>query len=82
MDLEKELKKVIKPLDETPLTFGKYKGMTPNEIAEEDEDYLVWAYETLDIKPCSKALYLACYEDSGDGDVEDLVDKFNSLFGE
>ena len=64
-------------LDETPLTFGKYKGKTPEEIAEIDESYIVWLYENVEPKKCSKQLYLACemdireYEDlSGYGDQD------------
>lgn len=31
-----------KSIDDKPLTFGKYKGKTPNELLEEDPGYLVW----------------------------------------
>lgn len=47
-------------LDSIPLKFGKYRGKSPAEIAEEDPGYLVWAYEKISPKPCSKALYLVC----------------------
>ena len=44
-------------LDHTPLTFGKYKGKTPSEIAEVNESYIRWMFETiLDKNLCSDAL--------------------------
>lgn len=46
--------------DRTPLTFGKFKGNTPEEIAEIEPSYVVWMYDNVDKKLCSKALYLAC----------------------
>lgn len=53
-------------IDDTPLKFGKYRGYTPNEIAEKDPKYIVWAFENLDTKPCSKDLYKCCELDEGD----------------
>ena len=50
----------IKDLDETPLTFGKYKGDTPDEIAKKNPVYICWLYETIEPKKCSKLLYLSC----------------------
>lgn len=53
-------------LDHTPMTKGKYgparrgKPMSPNDIAEVDPGYLVWAYETWSPKPCSFVLYREC----------------------
>ena len=61
-------------IDETPLTFGKYKGQTPEQIAEENPSYLIWAYENLDNKPCTKLLYYACLhdeEEKGEGSYLD-----------
>jgi hypothetical protein len=49
-------------LDDTPLSFGKHKGETPDEISDYDPEYIVWAYENLDIKICSKAMYEYCKE--------------------
>jgi len=60
MDLEKELAKTDADLDETPLSFGKYKGKTPDEISYTDPEYIVWCWESLDIKICSKAMYVFC----------------------
>jgi hypothetical protein len=50
-------------LDATPLTFGKYKGKTPDQVCEGDPSYIVWMYENVDPKPCSKDLYEACMID-------------------
>ena len=50
-------------LDKTPLTFGKYKGMTPDEVSEQDPSYVVWMYETIKPKKCSYFLYESCLRD-------------------
>ena len=47
--------------DERPISLGKYKGMTPNEISEVDPKYLMWMYENVD-GSCSKDLYILCEE--------------------
>lgn len=49
--------------DSIPLEFGKYKGSTPEEIAELDPSYIAWLYEKIKPSPCSKQLYLACEYD-------------------
>lgn len=51
-------------LDDTPLGFGKYKGKTPNEIAEDNPGYIVWMHETMDNSPCSDQLYNDCWIES------------------
>ncbi len=67
-------------LDHTPLTFGKYAGLTPNEIAEtkgkQGEQYIVWMYTNVTNKPtCSFLLAKECgYLDAGE--QEDIA--FNS----
>lgn len=33
-------------VDNEPLTFGKHKGMTPNEIFYDDPQYLIWLKKT------------------------------------
>lgn len=62
MNFEKMLSQVIseQDLDDTPLGKGKYADRTPDELSDEDPEYLVYAYETWDIKPCSKAMYNYC----------------------
>jgi len=60
-------------IDETPLTFGKYRDETPNDIAEEDPQYLVWLYDTLKTKFCTKKLRNECedfVEDSWEDEKE------------
>lgn len=51
-------------LDHSPLTFGKYRGKTPDEISElgkDGENYIRWMFETVENKPtCSRLLYEAC----------------------
>ena len=61
-----ELNFQVKDIDDMPLTFGKYKGETPNEIAEHDDQYICWLYENItNPRPVSRRLYLACnYEDA------------------
>lgn len=49
-------------LDHTPLTFGMYKGLSPEKVVDQHgsrgEKWLRWAYETVGNKPvCSAALY-------------------------
>lgn len=46
--------------DNKPLTFGKYKGKTPKEISDHDPGYIVWLYDTILPKKCSKELRNAC----------------------
>ena len=50
-------------LDKTLLTFGKYRGMTPDEVSEYDPSYVVWMYETIKPKRCSYFLYECCLRD-------------------
>lgn len=55
-------------LDNEPLRFGKYKGQTPEEIAEHDPGYIVWLYDTIKPRLCSKELALACESDEREDD--------------
>lgn len=64
--------------DHTPLTFGKYKGKTPEEVAEICPSYVVWMYENVKPVPCSKALRDDCKQDTQE-DEADLADDL--LFG-
>jgi len=48
-------------LDHSPLTFGKYKGKTPNQVSVTDPGWLVWAFENVSNRSvCSKLLYNDC----------------------
>ena len=49
-------------LDNKELTFGKYIGSTPLQIAETDPQYIVWMYDNLDYKHCTEALRDECEE--------------------
>jgi hypothetical protein len=58
----------MKDIDDLPLWFGKWKGYTPNEVAEEEPGYVVWMYENVTPIPCSKWLAEACMQDDSDND--------------
>lgn len=45
LDLEKVLDEEIESKDDTPFTFGKHQGDTPNYVAQHDPKYLIWFYE-------------------------------------
>lgn len=52
-------------LDYAKLTFGKYKDVKPEDVAEHDPEYIVWMYETIKNKPtCSAALYRSCLSET------------------
>ena len=54
-------------LDHTPMARSKkYPGLTPSQIGEKDAAYLVWCYETMDPKPCSRLLYRDCKQEIAD----------------
>lgn len=78
IDLNKALNETDFDLDEKPISFGKHKGLTPTEIAEVDPQYLIWAYETFELKPCSYLLYEACRLDEEENEeflgVTDIFD--------
>ncbi len=63
-------------IDEKPLKFGKYRGKTPDEISDLDQGYIIWMYENIVPKPCSKALYEACQQDAYEDDYERGVDHY------
>lgn len=49
-----------KLLDRTNMPFGKYKGVSPERIARYDPGYVLWLYNTLSPRRCSRALALDC----------------------
>lgn len=63
-------------LDHTPVTFGKYRGQTPDEISEHDPSYVVWMYHNVKPTPCSKWLKDVCWDESkreeDEGDYDEL----------
>lgn len=44
-------------IDNIPLSFGKFKGKTPNEICEQQPSYICWMWEEMDDAPCSEDCY-------------------------
>ena len=68
-------------LDHTPLTFGRYKGLTPNEVSARDPNWLVWAYSNVkNKKVCSKLLCDACEAESTEFDYEYRRDDYGDAF--
>ena len=61
-------------IDDTPLMFGSYKGLTPNQVADIDPRYVVWMFRAVKPAPCSKKLAEACQMDEYDegAEAEDL----------
>ncbi len=60
-------------LDKTPLTFGKYRGKTPDEISEIDPSYIVWMCKSIKDRPtCSQFLYECCLYDSGKDETDEV----------
>lgn len=72
-DDDEDLGVPVKKIDTTKVLVGKYKGLTPEQIAKDDPKYIVWAYENI---PgfCTELLYLACAQqvDEAEDDDEDL----------
>jgi hypothetical protein len=72
----------IKAREDKPIGFGKYKALTPKQIAVRDPQYIVWVYENVPNPPISEDLYDMCQDtpecDARDEDEERLiaVDKF------
>ena len=67
--------------DHTPLTFGKYKGKTPEEIAEYDPSYVVWMYDNVSGPPCSKVLRDDCKKDVREYEADKADDQLFGLDG-
>lgn len=71
----------MKHLDETPLTFGKYKGKTPDEISDLDPSYIVWMYDTIKPHLCSEAMYKYCKRELKEYEQEKEDDRNFGLDG-
>lgn len=67
--------------DKTPLWFGKYKGLTPEKVAEEDPQYVVWMFENIKPQPCSLDLYRAAELDVQEEESEGYDPDLN-FFGQ
>jgi hypothetical protein len=61
-------------IDNIPINFGKYqkRRLTPRQIANEDPKYIIWMYETVKPKACSRDLYMSCVEQSYEQDYDDF----------
>lgn len=68
-------KALDKLLDRTRLQFGKYKGIAPEDIARSDPGYVLWLYNTVEPKRCSRDLALACEDAVNDADDADRYDE-------
>jgi uncharacterized protein (DUF3820 family) len=60
-------------VDIIPLSFGKYEGKTPKEVAEIDEGYIVWMYDNVTPKYCTKELRDYCEMDIRE--QEDIINE-------
>jgi hypothetical protein len=67
----KMAKRRILTIDDIPLDFGKYKGLSPMQIADVDPSYIVWLYDTVKPKSCSKDLRNAC-----EWDIREFEDEY------
>ena len=65
----------LKDPDNTPLSFGKHKGLTPWELYQNDPDYLVWAWESVGPHVCSRELYELARELAEEDDESDWLDR-------
>lgn len=57
-------------IDTRPVSYGKHKGLTPEEIAEIDPGYIVWLVDNVSINVCSPLLYRACVDALDDMEKE------------
>ena len=64
-----------KDIDNTELTFGNYKGSTPEEVAKKDPSYIVWMYANVKPARCSKDLAIACEHDDREYEYEKQQDQ-------
>lgn len=63
LDLLSMLDKDDADFDDTPITFGKYKGKTPDEISDIDPKYLLWLVHETGFSLCSLALIEYCEQE-------------------
>jgi hypothetical protein len=69
------MSEVIICIDEQVLTFGKYQGKTPEQIADVDPDYIVWLYDSHKEKYCSRPLRELCAMDIRESEYYDEFDE-------
>lgn len=68
-------------LDNTQLTFGKYKGHTPEEVSVIDPSYVVWMFDNIKPAKCSKELRDGCEWELREGEAESEFDRQAERFG-
>lgn len=62
----------MKNLDNQPLTFGKYKGYTPNQLLEEEHlSYITWMYKNVKIPTCSLQIYKKAKQELEEYELEE-----------
>lgn len=69
-------------LNDEKLTFGKYRGMTPNQLVRIDPSYLAWAYRTVGSHLCSERLYKQAKEKARATHRGGMWSKFSDEDGE
>jgi hypothetical protein len=67
-------------LDNTPVTFGKYKGHTPEEISVVDPGYIVWMFDNIKPAKCSKELRDGCEWELRESQAESEFDRQSERF--
>ncbi len=61
------------PIDDTPLSIGKYKGQTPRQVARSDPSYVTWLRANVLPPVVSRELALECEGRQDDGyDLDDI----------
>lgn len=68
-------------IDEVPLSFGKYKGRTPDEVGDYDPAYVAWMFANVKPPPCSKELADTCKQDVREYEEEKAEDLHYGLDG-
>lgn len=62
----------VAELDDRPLGFGKYRGLTPRQVAADDPSYITWLRANVLPPVVSKELALECEEAQDDRDLDEL----------
>jgi len=76
---EREMAKIEK-LDHNILRFGKYKGMTIEDVKKEDTDYLVWIVQNMTAKAHARTIKLIEEAIKGElAQVEEVIEKQEEL---
>ncbi len=68
--------------DNAVISFGKYKGKnkTPNDLMQDDPQYVCWLYENVGKHICSRELYLTCASLRDEDDCEIDFDDVDSIY--